>query len=444
MTKNKILWLSISLILLSCLFPPWEVKIPVPRKPIVINAGFAFLFDPPQDNRYQRYPGVAHIDFGILFVEWVIILAVGSGLWLTRKEKPRLNQASESAPYPSSADRTSVTVMTNLKPTPDLKKISDSRKRNIWLIGLIAVIVLLVYLDLPTEFEFLSIKSNNSIPLETITPAQYSDSFLWDLRQKYPELENWSDAELVLEDDLLKQEKKGTLSEDGKTLLKEQREARLITDLSPRKLIRLHLEDGAIISVPADTPPADFNKYVASFREFQKNRSKKITSSKTEEPVNSELGLTFTGKKLEENPNQDWTIMLIFIFFVFYGLYFYYVYKAAAGRIDREYQWGSPSPPKAIPYSEGLLVMLAIPWGIIILGGIYWGWTYPRYPTNDFWIRHDNLDLFFLFIICVTLGLSYAVTYQVGKLSGIADMKNTNLFISYEQWWKTKQTHTEE
>jgi hypothetical protein len=108
--------------------------------------------------------------------------------------------------------------------------------------------------------------------------------------------------------------------------------------------------------------------------------------------------------------------MIILILWIFYAFYFYSLYSG-----DLE---------KAKP---DLHILLSIPFGIMVIAGIFWGYTTKPYGDyfsikgNWFWSRPD-MELIFIFPICITLVLSYLVVYRLGKISGVNLMKNTEIF----------------
>jgi hypothetical protein len=133
----------------------------------------------------------------------------------------------------------------------------------------------------------------------------------------------------------------------------------------------------------------------------------------------------------------------MFILFVLYGLYFFYLYLWAASYLNKEYSFGSPSSPKSMGHSPVTSVLVAIFWGFTIIAGTFWGFTTK--PYGDYfsiqklgsWSRSD-MELFFLIVICIVIGLSYWIMFYLGEMRGVARMKQTALFITWEEGQRKK------
>jgi hypothetical protein len=69
-------------------------------------------------------------------------------------------------------------------------------------------------------------------------------------------------------------------------------------------------------------------------------------------------------------------------------------------------------------------------WGVIIIAGIFWGFTYNRY-ADYLSIQNGDMELFFLIAMCIALGLSFVVVYHLGEIKGLTSMKETALFKQY-------------
>jgi MFS family permease len=128
--------------------------------------------------------------------------------------------------------------------------------------------------------------------------------------------------------------------------------------------------------------------------------------------------------------------MFILTLSIFFIIYFFYLYKWAQSRLLQEYSFGSPSPPKPLPHSTKVSILLSLIYGIMIIAGIFWGYTtkpYGEYFSIQrflLWSRSDT-ELIFLIILCVLLILSFIVVYHLGELKGVTNMKNTALFESH-------------
>jgi hypothetical protein len=134
-------------------------------------------------------------------------------------------------------------------------------------------------------------------------------------------------------------------------------------------------------------------------------------------------------KKTELISQQPEKTMIVFSAFGFCALYFIYLKKWAESFLRREYNFGSPSLPKALPHSPNISFIVAIMFGIFLLSGVFWGFTYVRYP-DYLSVRGDKLEIILLGVVCVAIGLSYFVVYKLGEIAGVAHMKGTHLFRS--------------
>ncbi len=130
--------------------------------------------------------------------------------------------------------------------------------------------------------------------------------------------------------------------------------------------------------------------------------------------------------------------MIMLILFVLYGLYFFYLYLWAASYLHKEYSFGSPSPPKSLAHSPVTSILIAVFWGFTITAGVFWGFTYNRYPHYLKFTGGSDMELFFLIVICIVIGLSYWVMFSLGEMHGVARMKHTGLFITWEEQRRKK------
>jgi len=124
--------------------------------------------------------------------------------------------------------------------------------------------------------------------------------------------------------------------------------------------------------------------------------------------------------------------MIVFIVFGFCAVYFFYLKQWAESFLAREYNFCSPSPPKPLPHSPTVSIIVAAAWGVFLLGGVFWGFTFIRYPDH-LSVRGSDVETVLLILLCITVGLSYFVIYRLGEIRGVAHMKNTNLFITVMQ-----------
>jgi|GEM_PF-6855136 len=91
------------------------------------------------------------------------------------------------------------------------------------------------------------------------------------------------------------------------------------------------------------------------------------------------------------------------------ALYFAYVRKWAETYLSREYHFASPAPPKVLPHSPPLSVLVGILFAILLLR------------------TSCAVDLTG-YVLIVGLTLSYFVVYRLGEIAGVAHMKSTVLF----------------
>jgi hypothetical protein len=129
--------------------------------------------------------------------------------------------------------------------------------------------------------------------------------------------------------------------------------------------------------------------------------------------------------------------MIILILSIFYAIYFPLIYILIGDRLKNEYNFGKASPQSSLPDSlEHVLVILSIPFGLMVIAGISWGFSISPhgdfFSINEFWIwSRSDMKLFFVFIMLVGLIFSFMVVYRLGEIKGINEMKNTSLFRMY-------------
>lgn len=121
--------------------------------------------------------------------------------------------------------------------------------------------------------------------------------------------------------------------------------------------------------------------------------------------------------------------MIVFIVFALCAAYFFYMKQWAESFLLREYNFASPSPPEPLPHSPTVSALVAIVWGIFLLCGAFWGFTFIRYPDH-LSVRGDDIEVVLLVLLSIAVGLSYFVVYRLGEIRGVANMKNTQLFIA--------------
>ena len=121
--------------------------------------------------------------------------------------------------------------------------------------------------------------------------------------------------------------------------------------------------------------------------------------------------------------------MTLVIVFGFCAAYFFYMKEWADSYLTKEYNFGSPAPAETIPHSETFSVIVATIWGFLLLGGVFWGFTNIRYP-GKLTVHGDRIEMVLLLLLSLAIGLSYSVIYRLGEIRGVAQMKNTHLFIT--------------
>jgi hypothetical protein len=119
--------------------------------------------------------------------------------------------------------------------------------------------------------------------------------------------------------------------------------------------------------------------------------------------------------------------MIALILVLLCALYFLYLTQWAKSLLSKEYNFGSPSPPEPLPHSPTLSVMVGVLWGILLVVGPFWGFTFNRYPAH-LSIHDPDIEIVLRLVLCASIGLSYLVVYRMGEINGVANMKNTDLF----------------
>jgi hypothetical protein len=149
-------------------------------------------------------------------------------------------------------------------------------------------------------------------------------------------------------------------------------------------------------------------------------RLKNYVAKRTETILNLEVR---DARKTQEK------IMIVFTVFGFCAVYFFYLKKWAESFLLREYHFSSPSPPQPLPHSPEVSIIVASLWGIFLLFGVFWGFTYIRYPDH-LTIRDSDAEIGLFILLSITVWLSYFVVYRLGEIRGVAQMKNTVLFMN--------------
>jgi hypothetical protein len=121
--------------------------------------------------------------------------------------------------------------------------------------------------------------------------------------------------------------------------------------------------------------------------------------------------------------------MIVFVVFALCAAYFFYLKQWAESFLAREYNFASPSPREPLPHSATVSALVATLWGVFLVGGAFWGFTFIRYPDH-LSVRGSDIEIFLLVLLSIAVGLSYFVVYRLGEIRGVENMKNTQLFIA--------------
>lgn len=124
--------------------------------------------------------------------------------------------------------------------------------------------------------------------------------------------------------------------------------------------------------------------------------------------------------------------MIVFIVFGFCAIYFFYLKRWTESVLRREQNFGSPSPPKQLPHSATISIIVTTLWAFFLLGGVFWGFTFVRYPEH-LSVRGSNIELVLFILLSFAVALSYIVIYRLGEIKGVMHMKSTNLFVTAMQ-----------
>lgn len=109
--------------------------------------------------------------------------------------------------------------------------------------------------------------------------------------------------------------------------------------------------------------------------------------------------------------------MVTFIILVFLVAYFFYVQKWASSYLSKEYSFGSPQPPRVLPHSPVISLLIGILWFAILFRA-----------TSGLLDHGGDFDFHFVVLAFIALALSYLIFYKLGEMRGVASMKNTHLF----------------
>lgn len=80
--QKAILIISVLVLLLMFLFPPFHVQFPHGQE---VNMGYGFLFMPPER--------IATVNLGQLAMQWLVVIAIAGVAWLFVGDKSRASQS---------------------------------------------------------------------------------------------------------------------------------------------------------------------------------------------------------------------------------------------------------------------------------------------------------------------------------------------------------------
>ncbi len=103
--------------------------------------------------------------------------------------------------------------------------------------------------------------------------------------------------------------------------------------------------------------------------------------------------------------------MIILIILIFYAWYFVYFYKWVEGRHVLEGEKGKA------------LVLLIVPFGLIILAGICWGFSTKPYGDNWLLSLPDRYMLLLMIAGGIAVGFSYIAVYYLGEIQCRTDLE---------------------
>jgi hypothetical protein len=110
--------------------------------------------------------------------------------------------------------------------------------------------------------------------------------------------------------------------------------------------------------------------------------------------------------------------MIIIILSIFYAFYFIFIYICIKSRLAEEYNFGSASSPIPLPdILKPFIILLSIPFGLLIIAGIFWGFTTQPNANylliQNFWLwSRSDMELFFLIVILIALLFCFFVVYH--------------------------------
>jgi hypothetical protein len=85
LTTKKIVTMSFVLILLSGLFPPWNVVVDNKVTHLEENIGYYPIFDPPAAHTIKRMYASSKIDLTRLCLQWALIVCAGGVIIYLRR-----------------------------------------------------------------------------------------------------------------------------------------------------------------------------------------------------------------------------------------------------------------------------------------------------------------------------------------------------------------------
>lgn len=82
-TQKKIIFVSVVIVVLMGIFPPWQIK----TGDRIINMGYWFITNPPvkfATNGYTKFG--SELNLSVLFIQWAITAMMASGLVFWKRD----------------------------------------------------------------------------------------------------------------------------------------------------------------------------------------------------------------------------------------------------------------------------------------------------------------------------------------------------------------------
>jgi NADH:ubiquinone oxidoreductase subunit 5 (subunit L)/multisubunit Na+/H+ antiporter MnhA subunit len=118
--------------------------------------------------------------------------------------------------------------------------------------------------------------------------------------------------------------------------------------------------------------------------------------------------------------------MIAFIGLIACFFNFIYLVWWVKRALYKEYGFVQSEPPQPTKFLGTISAILLIFWGLLLIFIAFWGLTdNPNLEgRNKPWLRAgDEYAIYVLIILVVAVGLSYYLTFLLGEVSGIKEMK---------------------